>query len=74
MNDFELEGEFITITQLLKALDYIGSGGEAKYFLFEHVVLLNDAEIYEKKKKIKKGDVVTINNKKITIRWLLRSI
>lgn len=68
MNDFELEGEFITITQLLKALDYIGSGGEAKYFLFENVVLLNDAEIYEKKKKIKKGDVVTINNKKITIR------
>lgn len=68
MNDFELEGEFITITQLLKALDYIGSGGESKYFLFENVVLLNDAEIYEKKKKIKKGDVVTINNKKITIR------
>jgi len=68
MNDFELEGEFITITQLLKALDYIGSGGEAKYFLFEHVVLLNDAEIYEKKKKIKKGDVVTVNDKKITIR------
>jgi len=68
MNDFELEGEFITITQLLKVLDYIGSGGEAKYFLFENVVLLNDAEIYEKKKKIKKGDVVTINNKKITIK------
>ena len=68
MNDFELEGEFITITQLLKALDYIGSGGEAKYFLFEHVVLLNDTEIYEKKKKIKKGDVVTVNDKKITIR------
>jgi ribosome-associated protein len=68
MNDFELEGEFITITQLLKVLDYIGSGGEVKYFLFENVVLLNDAEIYEKKKKIKKGDVVTINNKKITIK------
>ncbi|MFA7417313.1 MAG: RNA-binding S4 domain-containing protein [Acholeplasma sp.] len=68
MDQFELEGEFITIAQLLKALDYIGSGGETKYFLFEHVVLLNDIEIYEKKKKIKKGDVVTINNKKILIK------
>ncbi len=72
MDQFELEGEFITIAQLLKALDYIGSGGETKYFLFEHVVLLNDIEIYEKKKKIKKGDVVTINNKKILIKWSLR--
>ena len=68
MDQFELEGDFITIAQLLKALDYIGSGGETKYFLFEHVVLLNDIEIYEKKKKIKKGDVVTINNKKILIK------
>jgi len=68
MDQFELEGDFITIAQLLKALDYIGSGGETKYFLFEHVVLLNDTEIYEKKKKIKKGDVVTINNKKFLIK------
>ena len=71
MNHFELEGEFITIAQLLKALDYIVSGGETKYFLYEHVVLLNDAEVYEKKKKIKKGDVVTIDNDKILIKWSL---
>ncbi|WP_162146861.1 RNA-binding S4 domain-containing protein [Acholeplasma granularum] len=68
MSQFELESEYITITQLLKVLDYIGSGGESKYFLFENKVLLNGNEIYEKKKKIKKGDVVTINNNNILIK------
>lgn len=39
-----------------------------KYFLYEYKVLLNDVEVYEKKKKIKKGDVVIINSNKILIK------
>lgn len=70
MDQFELDKEFMTITQLLKALDYIGSGGEARYFLYEEDVYLNDEPVYEKKKKIRQGDVVTINDKKILIKWL----
>lgn len=67
MDHFEIEGDFITITQLLKALDYIGSGGEAKYFLFDNQVFVNGTEVYEKKKKIRLGDVVRVNNKVIQI-------
>lgn len=70
MDQFELDKEFMTITQLLKALDYIGSGGEARYFLYEEDVFLNNEPVYEKKKKIRQGDVVTINDKKILIKWL----
>lgn len=73
MDQFELDKEFMTITQLLKALDYIGSGGEARYFLYEEDVYLNDEPVYEKKKKIRQGDVVTINDKKILIKWLRQS-
>ncbi|WP_162164066.1 RNA-binding S4 domain-containing protein [Acholeplasma hippikon] len=63
MEVFKIEGEFITISQLLKVLSYIGSGGETKFFLFDNTVLLNDVQITEKKKKIFPGDIVTITNK-----------
>ncbi|HHX75859.1 MAG TPA: RNA-binding S4 domain-containing protein, partial [Acholeplasmataceae bacterium] len=38
------------------------------YFLYEEDVYLNDEPVYEKKKKIRQGDVVTINDKKILIK------
>lgn len=64
MEVFKIEGEFITIAQLLKVLSLIGSGGETRFFLFDNTVLLNGVQITEKKKKIFAGDMVTINEKK----------
>ncbi|MBN3491051.1 RNA-binding S4 domain-containing protein [Acholeplasma equirhinis] len=64
MEIFQIQGEFITISQLLKVLDYIGSGGESKFFLLENEVLLNEAVVFEKKKKIFRGDIVKINSKR----------
>ncbi len=65
MNEFKITTEFITISQLLKVLDYVTSGGEVKFFLMDNEILLNDQLIFERKKKIKPGDIVTINGTRI---------
>lgn len=65
MNEFKITTDFITISQLLKVLDYVTSGGEVKFFLMDNEILLNDQLIFERKKKIKPGDIVTINGTRI---------
>lgn len=73
MEIVKIIGEFITISQLLKVKDYISSGGETKFFLFENEVLLNGVQIVEKRKKIFPGDIVTINKKRYQMQWLKKS-
>ena len=62
MKVFKIDSEYITITQLLKANDYISSGGEAKYFLAENDCYLNGVKITERGKKIRNYDQVIILN------------
>lgn len=58
---FILKTEFITLGQFLKATDNIGSGGEAKFFLFEHACFVNDILTKERGKKIYANDIVKID-------------
>ncbi len=67
MQTFILNEEYITITQFLKINDYISSGGQAKFFLLENEVLLNEIQVTERKKKLFNGDVVSINKKRYVI-------
>lgn len=60
MKVFVLEKEIMTLTQFLKANDYISSGGEAKYFLSEYVVYVNNEQCLLRGKKLKSGDIVSI--------------
>jgi len=62
MKVFKLEKEQITLTQFLKANDYISSGGQAKYFLLEYVVTVNGIQTSERSKKLRVKDLVTIGN------------
>ena len=61
MKKFWIYTPYITITQLLKAEDFIGSGGEAKFFLCDHEVLLNQQKVTERRKKIYPDDIVNIS-------------
>jgi ribosome-associated protein len=61
MKKFRIHSPYITITQLLKAEDFIGSGGEAKFFLCDHEVTLNQQKITERKKKLYPDDLVNIS-------------
>ncbi len=61
MKDFNIHTEYITLGQFLKAEAFVGSGGEAKFFLWENDVYLNGEKKTERGKKIYNGDVIKID-------------
>ncbi|MBU0278089.1 MULTISPECIES: S4 domain-containing protein YaaA [unclassified Gemella] len=62
-----IDGEYITLTQFLKIEDFINSGGEAKFFLANEQVFLNNELENRRGKKLYSGDVVKINDKEFLI-------
>ena len=60
MIKFSITSEFITLGQFLKATYHIGSGGEAKFFLLEENVLVNQERRTERGKKLYPGDRIQI--------------
>ena len=66
MKEFILKKEFITLVQFLKVEGFISSGGEARHFMEENDILLNDVVVTEKKKKIVSGSILKINENKYT--------
>lgn len=52
--------DIITLGQFLKHEGIIGSGGEAKWFLSENEVLLNDEIESRRGKKLQHGDVLDL--------------
>ena len=44
MKQIKIRDEFVTLGQFLKLADLISSGGEAKFFLRENTVVINDEE------------------------------
>lgn len=59
---FKVQGDHITLGQLLKALDVIGSGGEAKIFLSTETVIVNGSPEAQRGKKLYPGDRVSLSN------------
>ncbi|WP_297010802.1 RNA-binding S4 domain-containing protein [uncultured Dialister sp.] len=63
MKEIPIYGDYIQLDQFLKKLDYISSGGETAAFLEGHDITLNGNEVHEKRKKIRKGDILSIDGK-----------
>lgn len=57
---FKIKGEFITLGQFLKEETYVGSGGQAKFFLAETPVILNGQKENRRGKKLYVGDEVEV--------------
>lgn len=55
---FPISSEYITLGQFLKLADVINSGGMAKPFLEEYLVLVNGEEESRRGKKLYPGDTV----------------
>lgn len=68
MPDFKLEGDFIQLIQLLKALNLVGSGGEAQMVVSDGLVKYNGEVDYRKRLKVRRGDIVEFNGIKITVK------
>lgn len=60
MQQLKIEGQYITLGQLLKKLDLIDSGGQAKLFLQEVEVKVNNEVELRRGRKIYPQDLIEI--------------
>jgi ribosome-associated protein len=60
MNEIQIDTEYITLGQFLKAADLIQSGGMAKWFLSEHEVFVNEELDVRRGRKLREGDKIEI--------------
>lgn len=68
MQEIKITTEFITLTQLLKSESFIGSGGEAKYYLAEYPVIINGEQEDRRGRKLYVGDVIIIQDQEFIIK------
>ncbi|MBK7936370.1 MAG: RNA-binding S4 domain-containing protein [Lewinellaceae bacterium] len=67
--EFDLNGhEFITLNNLLKVLNLVGTGGEANIRIEIGEVKVNGVVETQKRKKLRPGDVVNFQTAVITIK------
>lgn len=65
--EIHITTEYITLGQFLKLADIIQSGGEAKSYLAQNVVLVNGEIDNRRGRKLRSGDRVEINK---TVYWI----
>jgi ribosome-associated protein len=62
-----IEQEPIELYKILKLINWVSSGGEAKFVISEGQVFVNQVVETRKRKKIYAGDIVEFDNNKIKI-------
>ena len=67
MKEFQLSSEFIELVKLLKIFRIGQTGGQAKLLIGEGLVKLNGSTEFRIRAKLRKGDVVEVEDQKITI-------
>lgn len=67
MKKIKITTEYITLQQLLKMEDFISSGGQAKYFLAEEIVYVNNELENRRGKKLYSNDLIKIQDKEFVI-------
>lgn len=61
IKEFVIKGDYITLSQFLKEESIIASGGQAKWYLQEHSVVLNGEAENRRGKKLHVGDELEVN-------------
>lgn len=64
---FKIEGEYIELIQLIKAIGLAQTGGHAKMIVEEEMVLRNQQLETRKRAKLIPGDLIEIENYKIIL-------
>lgn len=67
MKKVKINTEYITLQQLLKMENIISSGGEAKYYLAENEVLVNNELENRRGRKLYPADIIIIEKKEFVI-------
>ncbi len=68
METIEINGEYIKLGQVLKALNLVSSGADAKIAIQDGLVKVNGKVELKRGKKIYSGDTVDYDGKKIIIK------
>lgn len=63
MEEILINTPYVTLGQFLKLAEIIQSGGEAKLYLANNKVLINDEEDNRRGRKLKDGDIIKIKEK-----------
>lgn len=64
---FKIEGEYIELIQLLKAIGLANTGGHAKMIVAEEMVIRNGEVETRKRAKLIAGDIIEITGNKIIL-------
>lgn len=67
MDTCQIKGEYIQLIQLLKMLNWVEHGGEAQAAVMAGMVRCNGQVDYRKRLKVRPGDTVEFNGKRIQI-------
>lgn len=65
--EFQLSEDYIELIKLLKLLNLVESGADAKISVEDGLVNCNGEIEYRKRKKLRAGDVVVFKNNQINI-------
>ncbi len=65
--EFKLDTEYIELFKLLKAVSFVGSGGEAKMLISEGMVLVNGEVETRKRYKTRVGDLVELGGERVKV-------
>lgn len=60
MEEVKISTDFIKLDQFLKLVNLVESGGHAKMIIKSGDVQVNDEVVYERGKKIRKGDRISV--------------
>ena len=60
--DIHIKSEFIKLEQFLKLIDLVSSGGEAKLFIIDNDILVNNILEKRRGRKLYKDDQILIND------------
>lgn len=60
LQSVKISGEYITLAQMLKKIDLISSGGQAKDFLLTQKVEVNGVKEERRGRKLYRGDLLTV--------------
>ena len=67
MDNYQITGGYIQLTQLLKALRWVEHGGEAQAVVSAGLVRHNGEVDYRKRLKVRPGDTVEFNDQRVHI-------
>ena len=68
MRYFRLKNEYITLGQLLKAVDIAQDGAEAKYMILDGLASVNGETELRRGRKLYDGDIVTVGKDSVQVK------